>query len=91
MNPWVFHLYKEEERGLAGHIKAALDRTPPSLPNPSTTPSSTSLLHGDGEALHEISTTTATTLSCCRDSEEDLLLLLPAGTGRRTSSSTPNV
>ena len=44
-----------------------------------------------GEALPEISTTTATTPSCCRDSEEDLLLPLPAGTGRRTSSSTPNV
>ncbi|KAK1682194.1 hypothetical protein QYE76_043042 [Lolium multiflorum] len=36
----------------------------------------------------EFSTTTATTLSCCRDSEEDLLLPLPAGTGRRTSSSS---
>lgn len=42
-------------------------------------------------ALPEFSTTTATTPSCCQDSDEDLLLPLPAGTGRRTSSSTPNV
>ena len=44
-----------------------------------------------GEALPEISTTTVTTPSCWRDSEEDLLHPLPAGTGRRTSSSTPYV
>jgi hypothetical protein len=69
----VFHLYKEEERGLSGHTKAAL-AAPPLSPNPSAPTSSTSLLHDDDEALQEISTTTVTTPSCFRYSEEDLLL-----------------
>jgi hypothetical protein len=89
LDPWVFHLYKEEERGLAGHTLAAL-AAPLSLQT-LVPPSSTSLSHGDGEALQEISTTTVTTPSCCRDSEEGLLLPMPAGMGRRTSSSTSYV
>ncbi|KAK1619348.1 hypothetical protein QYE76_024865 [Lolium multiflorum] len=98
-NSWGFHLYNEGQGEGAGHPKTtSWPHHLAGAPNPSISPNpSRLLLHRNsrirlGEALPEFSTTTATTPSCCRDSEEDLLLPLPAGTGRRTSSSsTPNI
>ncbi|KAK1679226.1 hypothetical protein QYE76_040074 [Lolium multiflorum] len=92
-NSWGFHLYNEEQgRAATPSLPAAAQVAGPKPAPPKTL---ALLLHilpqRIGEALPEFSTTTATTPLCCRDSE-DLLLPLPAGTGRRTSSSsTPYV